>query len=87
LETKLNLYLLKKAPLNDLTLGNKCFNTPKNTQKHHPNTGAGLKKKKKFAPALTRQGARGSGFARAIARVPTNFHGGFTALWHSHSFL
>jgi len=79
---------LKKVPLNDLTLGNKCFNTPRNTQKHQPKTGAGLKKqytispprKFFFAPALTRQGARGSGFARAIAPVPTNFHGGFTAL-------
>jgi hypothetical protein len=64
------------------------FQYPKNTQKHQPKTGAGLKKsmqspllkKKFFAPALTRQGARGSGFARAIAPVPTNFHGGFTAL-------
>ena len=61
---------------------------PKNTQKHQVKTGAGIKKqyaisppkKKFFAPALTRQGARGSGFARAIAPVLTNFHGGFTAL-------
>jgi len=39
-----------------------------------------------FAPALTRQGARGSGFARAIAPVPTNFHGGFTALLYKSTF-
>jgi len=59
----------------------------KNTQKHQTKTGTGLKKqytisppKKNFAPALTRQGARGSGFARGIAPVPTNFQGGKTAL-------
>jgi hypothetical protein len=58
---------------------------PRSTNK---NSGAGLKKqytfpppkKKFFAPALTRQGARGSGFACAITPVPTNFQGGFTAL-------
>ena len=41
---------LKKVPLNDLTLGNKCFNTLKNTQKHQPKTGAGLKKRYKISP-------------------------------------
>jgi len=42
------------------------FQYPKNTQKHQPKTGAGLKKqytisspkKNFFAPALTRQGER-----------------------------
>jgi len=41
--------------------------------------------KKNFSPPRWRvRGARGSGFARAIAPVPTNFQGGFTALLKSN---
>ena len=77
---------LKKVPLNDLTLGNECFNTPRNNQKHQPKTGAGFKKQYTISPPKKfffrpRADASGSGFARAIAPVPTNFHGGFTALF------